>query len=31
VYTWGRNDEGNLGIGDTFGPYDKQMKADRAE
>ena len=30
VYTWGRNDEGNLGIGDTFGIFDRQRKADAA-
>ena len=31
VYCWGRNDEGQLGIGDTFGEYRKVKKAEEME
>ena len=30
VYCWGRNDEGQVGCGDTFGDYQRKKKADQA-
>jgi regulator of chromosome condensation len=31
VYCWGRNDEGQLGIGDTFGDYTKKKAREEME
>ena len=31
VYCWGRNDEGQCGLGDTFGDYQRQKKAEQME
>jgi alpha-tubulin suppressor-like RCC1 family protein len=31
VYCWGKNDEGQCGLGDTFGDYNKQKKAEEME
>jgi alpha-tubulin suppressor-like RCC1 family protein len=31
VYCWGRNDEGQIGIGDTFGDYRKKKAKEDAE
>ena len=31
VYCWGKNDEGQCGLGDTFGEYRKQKKAEEME
>lgn len=31
VYCWGRNDEGQLGLGDTYGDYRKKKAKQEAE
>lgn len=31
VYVWGRNDEGQMGLGDLFGDYLKEQKRVKAE
>ena len=31
MYCWGRNDEGQVGIGDTYGDWQKKKKEEAAE
>ena len=31
VYCWGNNEEGQIGIGDTFGNYQREKAAKEAE